>query len=145
MRAFRLACALALLLGAAHAHATRAFCFGTFDELTRLDDTRLTDARGHALHLARHLEYDCFLAPWRVRSRGLVLVADDDPERYHDLPAPLRVLELQRRGDLPTPLPDAEPELLERVNGYGLWWGTLIVVGVTWLGTRRAADDDSPA
>jgi hypothetical protein len=115
--------AVAALLAGTPAEAKK-LCFGTDEQLRFIQKVDAKGPKGEPLELARKIRMECFIAPYTVYDDGFVLkVAGED--LYYSL-TPERIAEMQKRNELPTPLPPFELSRFDQVFGHLIW----IVVGV---------------
>ena len=130
---------LTALLAGTPAEAKK-LCFGTDEHLRFVQRLDVRSAKGETLELARKIRMECFIVPYTVYDDGYVLKVAGE-KLYYPL-APERIAEMQKRNELPTPLPPFEMSMLDRILGHLIWIavGVLVLWGlVDRLRKRRTA------
>lgn len=86
-------------------------------------------------HLGRLLLFHCFVFPYAVSDQGYVLTSND---RYGpwDRLTDAQVADLQRRRQLPDPLPPWRMSWSDRLFGHLLWGVLLLTPALLWLRRR---------
>ena len=125
---------IAIIASASSSAHARKLCFGTDENLRKVQDVDLKGPEGGKLHLARKISMDCFLLPYTVRDGGYVL-AKEDGKTYFQL-TDAQISEYQQQGSLPSPLPPFELSTLDKVFGHSLYLLVLFMIGwfaIDWL------------
>jgi hypothetical protein len=102
--------------------------FGTVEHTTRIEDVTLTTPDGDPLFLGYKTSTLYFLLGVYVSDDGYVLGLRASPRHIAEMPPPNVLIELQKQGKLPNPLPAYHLGLGDYAAGFSLWLVVLPIV-----------------
>lgn len=130
-----------LLLLIIHLPAQAGFKFGTSERIHFVANITLTGPQGERLYLGRKITENHFLMPYSIEDQGFVLGISGESKRYFPMPDAGQMVQLQKDGYLPNPLPVFEFSIVDQIFGHLLWLflaGMALYAGYLFLVKKKA-------